>query len=68
MYKEEELYIPDEAIQYIVSRYLTNRNSDGLPLTSGINPDAVESVLELFVEWAGKNGYVKDGQLVIGNK
>ncbi len=58
--------IPDEAITYIVSRYLSSKSVEGVPMVVGIASDDVEAVLGLFVEWAVSKKYVKDGILFIG--
>ncbi len=64
--QETKVEIPDEAIEYIVSRYLSRRSSEGVPLVVGISTDDVEAVLSLLVEWAAFRNYVKDGVLFIG--
>lgn len=61
-----QVEIPDEAIEFIVSRYLSRRSVPGVPLVVGITTDDVETVLSLFVEWAAYKKYVKDGVLFIG--
>lgn len=58
--------IPDEAISYIVQRYLSRKSVEGVPLVVGISTDDVEAVLSLFIEWAAHKNYVKDGILFIG--
>ena len=63
----EEIIIPDEAIYYIVSRYLQGRNKEGdVPVVVGISTNTVEDVLQLFIDWAAQSGYIKDGMLTIG--
>jgi hypothetical protein len=65
---EAELFIvPDEAISYIISRYLQGKNTEGgVPVVTGISTQAVREVLRLFVQWAGRNDYIKDGILTMG--
>ena len=59
--------IPDECIYYIMSRYLHGKNKEGeAPVVIGIPTHVVEDVLQLFIDWAEKNGYVRDGILTIG--
>ena len=61
------LIIPDEALYFIVSRYLENKNEAGSEaVVVGIKPDTVEEVVRLFVEWASLNGYINNNMLVIG--
>jgi len=62
-----ELIVPDDAITFIVSRFLQGKNVEGgVPVVTGISTQAVEEVLRLFVLWAGDNSYIKDGILVLG--
>lgn len=60
--------IPDEAVSFIVSRYISKKNVDDVPLIVGISTDDVETVLGLFIEWAGTNGYIREGVLFMGEK
>lgn len=63
----EELIIPDEAISYVISNYLQKKSMEGnSPIVVGISTHVVQDVLSIFVSWAGKNGYIKDGILIIG--
>jgi hypothetical protein len=62
----EEIIIPDQAVDFIVSRYLQERNKDDLPVVTGISTDTVETVLQLFLDWAGKRNYIKNGVLTLG--
>lgn len=63
--KNEELKIeiPDEAVSYIVSRYLIRRSKDDIPITIGINTNDVEAVLQLFIDWAAENGSIEENEL-----
>lgn len=63
--KNEELKIeiPDEAVSYIVSRYLIRRSKDDIPITIGINTNDVEAVLQLFIDWAAENGSIEKNEL-----
>lgn len=62
------IIVPDEAVYYVVSRYLEGKNKEGFePVVIGISTGTVESILQLFVDWAGRNGHVKDGVLTIGS-
>lgn len=59
--------IPDEAVFYIVSHYLQGKNKEGeLPIVVGISTQTVIDIMHLFVDWAVRNGYVKDGVLTLG--
>lgn len=60
--------IPDEAITYIVNKYVSNKSTEGVPLVIGISTDDVETVLGLFLEWAAGKGYVKEGVLFVGGQ
>lgn len=60
--------VPDEAIDYIVSRFLMKQAGNGESLVTGVSTDVVETVLSLLVDWAAINGQVKDGILFIGGK
>jgi hypothetical protein len=63
----EEVIIPDEAIYYIVGRYLQDRNEEGLsPVVVGVSTHTVEKILQLFVDWAHTNNYIKNGILTVG--
>lgn len=62
----QEVLIPDEALSYIVSHYLQEKNKDGMPIVIGISPHAVEAVLQLLIDWSAANGYVKNGILTLG--
>ena len=63
----EELIIPNEAIRYVVNNFLQEKAaSNKTPVIVGISTADVESVLQLFVNWAAKNGYIKNGILTIG--
>ncbi len=64
--KQIKVEIPDDAVTYIVSKYLGSKTVDGVPMVIGMSSDDVESVLGLFVEWAVSKNYVKDGILFIG--
>jgi hypothetical protein len=64
--KTVEVDIPDEAITYIVNKYIANKTVEGVPLVVGVSTDDVETVLGLFIEWAAGRGYVKDGILFVG--
>jgi len=64
----QTIMVPDEAIYYVVSHYLQGKNKEGFePVVIGISTGTVENILQLFVDWAGRNGYVKDGVLTIGS-
>ncbi len=58
--------IPDEAVNFIVQRYLSQRSVEGLPIVRGISTDDVEAVLGMFLEWAASRNYIKDGILILG--
>lgn len=60
------LEVPDEAISFIVSRYLNKKSVEGVPLVVGISTSDVETVLALFFEWAANKNYIKDGILILG--
>lgn len=60
--------IPDEALTYIVANFLRQKNKDGMPVVIGVSSHTVEAVLQLLVDWAMLNGYVKDGVMVLGNQ
>lgn len=63
----EELLIPDEAIHYVVSNFLQGKTvKGGAPVIIGVTTSDVENVLQLFVNWADRNGYIKGGILTIG--
>lgn len=63
----QEIIIPDEAISYIMGRYLQGKNIDGsAPIIVGIPTTVVEDILQLFIDWANSNGYVKNGIMTIG--
>ena len=62
----QEVIIPDEALNYIVSHYLRAKNKEDMPIVVGISLDTVEAVLQLLIDWSAANGYVKDGVLTIG--
>lgn len=65
----EELVIPDEALYYVVSHYLQGKNTEGsVPVVVGISTQTVEDVLRLFVDWAARNGYIKNGIMTIGGR
>lgn len=68
--KNETTYVfdvPDEAMHYIISRYLLKRHTAGVPITLGISQDAVEAVLKLFFQWAAEYNHIEDGKLVLGS-
>lgn len=60
--------IPDEAINYIVSHYLTQKNTDTGAVVVGISGEATRDILNLFLKWAEQNNFVKDGILIMGGK
>lgn len=62
----ESLTMPDEVIDYVVSHFLQKRQTDGVVVSVGISAETVETVLQLFVDWAALNGYVNNNVMVIG--
>ena len=62
----QEVIVPDEALKYIVANFLQEKNNDGMPIVIGVSHHTVETVLQLLIDWAMLNGYVKDGILTIG--
>ena len=58
-----ELYVPDDAIKYIVSKYLTKKSVESVSVTVGIPSATVEDVVFLFLQWANAEGYIEDGKL-----
>ena len=63
--KTQEFFLPDQAVSYIVSHYLEVMQQKEVPIVLGISQKTVESVLQLFIDWAGKYGYLKDGVLTL---
>ena len=61
-----EVSIPDEAIYYIVSNYLQNKTTPGIPVVVGISTQTVEDILQLLIDWSARSGYIKDGVISIG--
>lgn len=66
--EDKKLEIPGEAISFIVSRYLREKNTESGSLVVGIPGDAVETVLVLFFEWAKQKNMIKEDVLVLGDK
>lgn len=62
----QEVIIPDEALTYIISNFLQEKNKGDSPVVIGVSSSTVETVLQLFIDWAAKNGYVKGGIMTIG--
>ncbi len=58
--------VSDEAISYIVGKYVSKKSIDGVPVVIGMSTEDVETVIGLLVEWAISNGKVKDGIIFIG--
>jgi hypothetical protein len=61
-----EVSIPDEAVYYIVSNYLQNQTTPGIPVVVGISTQTVEDILQLLVDWSARSGHIKDGVINIG--
>ena len=64
----QEVIIPDDALRYIVSHYIQEKNKGDMPVVIGISSSTVEAVLQLLVDWAAASGYVKDGVLTLGEQ
>lgn len=62
----QEVMIPDEALDYIVTHFLRESNKEGMPVVIGVSSHTVESVLQLLVDWAAASGYVRDGIMTLG--
>lgn len=62
----QEVLIPDEALSYIVSHFLEEKNKDGMPIVIGISQHTVEAVIQLLIDWSAANGYVRNGVLTLG--
>lgn len=60
--------IPDEAVDYIVSRFLMKKANTGESVITGISTDTVETVLSLLVDWGAATNRVKQGVLFLGGK
>lgn len=60
--------VPDQAVDYIVQKFLIRKSTEGVPLVVGISTDVVETVLGLFLEWAAQNNYIKDGVFFFGGQ
>lgn len=68
MYKEHKINIPDKAIDYIIREYLQQKHVEGVSITVGVSQKTVETIVQLFLDWHAKNGYIKDGVLIIGDE
>ncbi len=59
----KEIYLPDEAIRYIMNGYLLKRHTEGVPVVLGISQETVEAVLQLFIDWSVTNKHLNEGVL-----
>lgn len=55
----KKIIVPDEAISYIVERYLSNKKTSSVDFTVGIRSDVVEDVVSLFLNWADSKDMFK---------
>jgi len=62
----QEVIVPDEALNYIVTHFLQEKNSSDMPIVIGVSSHTVEAILQLLIDWAAGNGYVKNGIMTLG--
>lgn len=51
----KEYSAPDSAVRYILSNYLIRKSTEGVAVVQGVSHEVVETVLELFLDWAYEN-------------
>ena len=57
--------VPDKALMYVVSQYMTKKSVESVSLSVGIPSDAVEDIICLFLSWAENSNYVEDNVLTL---